>query len=92
MAEPISFLASLPQIQSAIRFAGDGSVRVQLEVPASERANVVPLIALNDCVLEVTIKVRVEESQSFGETEARSRTAKRPLGVVGSGLHDGANP
>jgi hypothetical protein len=51
----ISFVASLPMIQSAIRSGGDGSMRITLEVPKSERTNVVPLLALTECVFQVTI-------------------------------------
>lgn len=52
----ISFLASLPDIQGAIRFGGDGC-RIQLDVPESESQNAVALIALKKTVLRVTVEV-----------------------------------
>jgi hypothetical protein len=54
----IIFLASLPTIMSAVRFSGDGSVRIQLDVPAMERMNMMPLLALTDTVFEVVVRPR----------------------------------
>lgn len=51
----VSFLASFPPIQSAIKVGQDG-MRIQLDIPESEMANALPLLGLRDCVLEVTVK------------------------------------
>jgi len=40
-----SFIASVPQIQSAFNLGGDGSARIKLDVPSSEIAEVVRLFA-----------------------------------------------
>jgi hypothetical protein len=63
--QSFSFLASLPVIQTAISAGGDGSMRVKLEIPASEKRNAIPLLALDGRVLEVTI--RVAKSKESGE-------------------------
>ncbi|GMA52055.1 hypothetical protein GCM10025857_34120 [Alicyclobacillus contaminans] len=42
---PIAMHASIPQIQSAIKFGGDGSARVQFDVPATELPELLKLMA-----------------------------------------------
>lgn len=50
----ITFLATIPPIQSSLKFGGDVG-RVTLEIPKSEVAKAVGLIALQDVVLEIRI-------------------------------------
>jgi hypothetical protein len=54
----IEFLASLPDIQSAISVGGDGA-RIKLDIPESELSNVIKLVMLKG----VCFKVRIEESE-----------------------------
>ncbi len=54
--ERLSFLASLPPIQSAMKI-GQDSCRIQLDVPASELHNVINLAYLQGMVLKVTVEV-----------------------------------
>ncbi len=56
----ITFLASLPEILSAVKAGGDG-MRVQLDIPESEKANAIPLLALFGTVLRVTIEIVPQE-------------------------------
>ncbi|GEO27038.1 hypothetical protein AAC03nite_28230 [Alicyclobacillus acidoterrestris] len=42
---PIMMNASIPQIQSAIKFGGDGSTRIQFDVPSSELPELLKLMA-----------------------------------------------
>lgn len=51
----ITFLASLPAIQSAIKIGQDGA-RIQLEVPETELSKILPLIMMRDKVLKITIE------------------------------------
>ena len=51
----IEFLASLPPIQSAIKVGQDG-MRIQLDVPESEMANAIGIMAMRN----VALRVRVE--------------------------------
>ena len=54
---PITFLASFPAIQSAIKVYGDAQgMRVQLEIPESEMAEAVRLLVLRQHVFSVTIE------------------------------------
>ena len=67
--EGVSFLASIPPIQSAIKIGGDGSMRIQLDVPKSEAASAVPMLALTGCVLRVSIEVEADHCKTIGNNE-----------------------
>ena len=55
--EKIEFIASLPDILSAISIAGvDGNTRIKLDIPASEIKAVMKLIAMKGQVFKVTIE------------------------------------
>jgi hypothetical protein len=51
-----TFKASFPAIQSAIKLGDDG-MRITLDIPESEMANALALIAMRNQVLSVTIAV-----------------------------------
>ena len=52
----ITFIASLPNIQSAINIGGDGATRVKLDIPESELAEAVKLVLLKEQAFKVTIE------------------------------------
>jgi len=55
--EKIVFIASLPDILSAINIAGqDGNSRIKLDIPASDVAAVVKLIEMKGQSFKVTIE------------------------------------
>lgn len=55
--DKISFLATFPPIQSAIKIAGNGDgMRIQLDIPESEMASAVRLLGLRECILKVTVE------------------------------------
>jgi len=55
--QKIEFIASLPDILSAINIAGqDGNSRIKLDIPASDIEAVVKLIELKGQVFRVSIK------------------------------------
>ncbi len=57
MADSVTVLATFPPIQGAIRFSGDGQgLRIQLDIPETEMANAVRLLAMRERVLRVTIE------------------------------------
>jgi hypothetical protein len=58
MMEKIEFLATLPQIQSAIKIGGDGASRIQFDVPTTEIANVVKLIKATGKLVMVTVEIK----------------------------------
>lgn len=56
--ESITFLASLPPIQSAVKVSGNGDgMRIQLDIPETEMANAVELLTMRNVVLKVTVEV-----------------------------------
>lgn len=62
----VSFLASFPPIQSAIKIGGDG-MRIQLDIPETEVPNAVDLLAMRGKVLRVTVEVeKTEASTEYG--------------------------
>jgi len=55
--EKITFIASLPDILSAINIAGqDGNSRIKLDIPASDVEAVIKLIAMKGQAFKVTIE------------------------------------
>jgi len=70
MPDPITFIASFPQTQGAIKFDGNGGCRIQLDSPDSETWQLARCIALRGKLLRVTI----EEVQD--EWEQRQREGK----------------
>ena len=53
---PIVFLASFPNIQTAIRVAGDGGARILHDIPESEMPAIVRLMLMRGIVLRVTVE------------------------------------
>jgi hypothetical protein len=74
-SEPVTFLASFPPIQSAIK-VGDSGMRLQLDVPETEMANAVELLAMRNVVLKVTVEVaqKPKEEEAAGEKPKRGLT------------------
>jgi len=61
--EPITFLATFPDIQSAIKIGADG-VRIQLDIPEKEQDKFMPMVKWKRMVLKVTVEP--EEPRIFG--------------------------
>ena len=55
MTETATFLASFPPILSALRMAGDGGMRIQLDIPESEMAEALKLLMWRGQVVKVTV-------------------------------------
>ena len=57
LSEPITFLASFPPVQGAIRISGNGDgLRLQLDVPESEVPSAIRLLMLRDKAFRVTVE------------------------------------
>lgn len=82
------FFAVLPDIQTAIKIGSDG-MRIQLDVPETEKPKAIPVIAMTHKVLEVTIReLSHEEVQSLIGTnwdDETQKSAKRKGPPVDSG-------
>lgn len=73
MSEPITFLASFPNIQTAIRVAGDGGARILLDIPEDEMPAIVRLMLMRGKVIRVTI----EDEATDGTPKDRHRYFSR---------------
>lgn len=62
MNEPVTFLASFPPIQSAIKVGQDGA-RVQFDIPESEMPSIVRLMLMRGIVLRVTVEPETVEPE-----------------------------
>lgn len=60
----ITFRAIIPSIGTAIRFAGDGGMRIILDVAESDEDEALPILAMREQVLEATIRTVCEQVQS----------------------------
>jgi hypothetical protein len=56
-SERVEFLAIIPSIASAIKFAGDEGARVTLDVDGMNEADMLPLLAMRGKLLKVVIEV-----------------------------------
>lgn len=72
----VTFLASFPPIQSAIKRGQDG-MRIQLDIPESEMGNAVQLIAMMNTVLRVTVEVAPQNGKSTPKGDFKLKT-KQP--------------
>jgi len=62
----IEFIASLPDILSAINIAGvDGNSRIKLDIPASDIESVVKLTGMRGQVFKVTIEELEKEASEW---------------------------
>jgi hypothetical protein len=79
MTETVTFLASFPAIQSAIKITGDGGgMRIQLDIPETEMAEAVKLMLYRQTVLRVTIEPDGQTNNTTASTDtAGNRTVKR---------------
>lgn len=55
--DTVSFVATLPLIQSAIKVSGDGGMRVQLEIADDQMDKAIGILSMRGEVLHVTIRV-----------------------------------
>jgi hypothetical protein len=68
--EPIVFLASFPNIASAIRVAGDGGARILLDISEDEMPAIVRLMLMRGRVLKIT----VEDYYATAKNQRRSES------------------
>ena len=54
--DPLTFLASIAPLQSAITVASDGGARVRIDIPESEMPAIVRLMLYRGMVLRITIE------------------------------------
>lgn len=55
-SEPLTFLASIAPLQSAITIASDGGARVKIDIPEDEMPAIVRLLLMRGMPLKITIE------------------------------------
>ena len=58
------FCCSVPTIQSAIKVGGDGSIRLQLDIPSSELPEAIKLVMAQGKVINATLQWEDEGDES----------------------------
>jgi len=61
MSEPLTFLASIAPLQSAITIAHDGGARVKIDIPEDEMPAIVRLMLYRGMRLKITVEVEQPE-------------------------------
>jgi hypothetical protein len=81
--EPLTFLASIADILSAIKVGRDGA-RVQLDIPEVEMPAIVRLMLYRNKVLRVTVESEeiLSNDSEQARPEVKRRAAQRPTGVA----------
>lgn len=62
----ITFNASFPPIQSAIKISGSDGARIQLDIPQTDMEAVAALLGLTGCRLKVTVGVVADKDRENG--------------------------
>jgi hypothetical protein len=70
-ARQVVFVASIPDIKTAIGISGEGDGRLVLDIPQSELAEVVKLTLLSNKALKVTVEELESQVRiNAGDTQA----------------------
>jgi aconitase B len=75
MTDPLTFLASIAPLQSAITIASDGGCRIKVDLPETEMGKIAKVMALRGKVFKVTIEVvrqrkpKRDEDEEYDESE-----------------------
>jgi len=73
----VTFLATIPLLQSAIQVSGDGGARIKLDVPDECMDAVVALMGMRGQVLRVTVELE-KQMVSNGKPELETRRQRQP--------------
>ena len=63
MSESATFVATFPPILSAIRMAGDGGMRIMVDIPESDIAEATKLLLWRQDVLRMTVGPERDEDE-----------------------------
>ena len=56
MSNPVTFRATIPPVESAIKVAGDGGARMIMDISEQDLLGFLPALALRGKVLRVTLE------------------------------------
>lgn len=73
--QPLTFLASIAPLQSAMTIAADGGMRMKVDIPESELRNIKRLMGLRGKLLRITIEAvkQLPQGDDYGATEDTDR-------------------
>lgn len=77
--EAVTFRASFPAIQSAIKIDGSGGARIQLDIPESEMGNFITAMTWRGMQLQVTVMPCItgheqgEDGEKFNDLDGRKK-------------------
>lgn len=77
MSEPLVFLATIPPIQTAIKVAGDGGARVQIDIPESEAEAIKAILDLRGGELIITVQRRPAQQEAAEPTPIKRWNERR---------------
>lgn len=78
MSEPVTFKASFPPIQSAIKRDGSGGgMRIQLDIPETEMGQAVMLLAMIQERLQITVEIAQDDHPNGTGTVKRTKAKRR---------------
>lgn len=77
----ISFIASLPDIQSAILISGDGATRLKLDIPESELPEAIKLVMLKGTAFRVSINDQITIKHREKREEDKPKLSQKPKAV-----------
>jgi len=63
VTEPLTFIASIAPLQSAITIAHDGGARVKIDIPEDEMPAIVRLMLMRGRALKITIEPMAEKKK-----------------------------
>lgn len=69
MSDPLTFIASIAPLQSAITIASDGGARVKIDIPESEMGKIHKLMGLRGQVLKVSVQIVKQKAQTRASDE-----------------------
>jgi hypothetical protein len=77
----VSFLASFPPIQSAIKLDGRDGARIQLDIPENEMGNFIKIMMWKGEVFRVTIERIKQEALTELDDEIKKEPKRKSVGM-----------
>jgi hypothetical protein len=87
--DSVTFLASFPPIQSAIKLDGRDGARIQLDIPENEMGNFIKVLMWKGEVFQVTIERIKKEVLTELDDEIKKEPKRKSVGMDKRRFADG---
>lgn len=87
--DSVSFLASFPPIQSAIKLDGRDGARIQLDIPDNEMGNFIKIMLWKGEVFRVTIERIIQKNLTELDDEIKKEPKRKSIGMDKRRFADG---